>query len=79
MGRELNAPSPIRLVNVVDRAESFLVHVGVRTASFLHGRDVQDALGTIRTLLISGNADEEDRDEAEQHRDDEGNFDQGQT
>ena len=62
--------------NVTD---ALFIKVLVGTSGFLHVRDVQDALGTVRSLFISGNADEKHADETEQNRDDEGNLDKGKT
>ena len=45
----------------------------------LHITDVQDIRGTVRTLLPSAGADEEDGDEGEQDEDDNCQFEQGHT
>ena len=60
-------------------SDVLFVKVLVGTCRFLHVRDVQDALGTVRSLFISGNADEKHADETEQNRDDEGNLDKGKA
>jgi len=56
-----------------------LVHVLIRTNCLLDIRDVQNAPGAVRAFSIGGNADEEDGDESEKHRDDEGNLDKGES
>jgi hypothetical protein len=56
-----------------------LVHVLVRANSLLGVRDVQDALGTIRTLFVCADSDEKDRDKTKKNCDNECDLDKSKT
>jgi len=60
-------------------ADGLLIKVLVGTNGLLNIRDVQNALGTVRTFFVGGDTDEENADEAEKNGDHEGNFDKGET
>ncbi len=77
VGADQNAGQGARRRNGVSGVEA--VHVAVGANRLLNIADVHDAAGAVGTLLPGACADEEDRDEGEQDKDDDRQFEEGHT